>query len=58
MLTITTIYFANLEPLRDPLTNKIIRNELTDLEGAKRDVIVVYAGSSKDQKSGVQDQEQ
>ena len=58
MLTITTIYFANLETLRDPLTNKIIRNELTDLEGAERDVIVVYAGSSKDQKSGVQDQEQ
>lgn len=58
MLTITTIYFANIEALRDPLTNKIIKNELTDLEGAERDVIVVYAGSSKDQRSGVRDQEQ
>lgn len=57
MLTITTIYFANLEAIRDPLTNKIIKNELSDLEGAERKVVVVYAGSGRDQRSGVRDQE-
>ena len=46
MLTITTIYFANLEAIRDPLSNKIIKNEVSDLEGAERKVVVVYAGSS------------
>jgi len=57
MLTITTIYFANLEAIRDPLTHKIIKNELSDLEGAERKVVVVYAGSARDQRSGVRDQE-
>jgi hypothetical protein len=46
MLTITTIYFANLEAVRDPLTNKIIKKEVSDLEDAERKVVVVYAGSS------------
>jgi hypothetical protein len=47
MLTITTIYFANLQAIRDPLTNKIIQNELSDLEGAERKIVVVYAGSNR-----------
>ncbi len=55
MLTITTIYFANLEAIRDPLTNKIIKNELSDLDGAERKIVVVYAGSARDQRSGVND---
>jgi len=46
MLTITTIYFANLEAVRDPLTNKIIKKEVSDLEDAERKVVVVYAGSN------------
>jgi len=58
MLTITTIYFANLEAVTDPLTNKVIKNEVSDLEGAERKVIVVYAGSAGDQRSGVRDQGQ
>jgi hypothetical protein len=58
MLTITTIYFANLEAIKDPLTNKILKNEVSDLEGAERKVVVVYAGSARDQRSGVQDQGQ
>ena len=57
MLTITTIYFANLEAVRDPLTNKTIKNEFSDLEGAERNVIVVYAGSARDQRSGVGEQD-
>ena len=47
MLTITTIYFANLEAIRDPLTNKMIKKEVSDLEDAERKVVVVYAGSSR-----------
>ena len=46
MLTITTIYFANLEAVRDPLTNKTVEKELSDLDGADRKVVVVYAGSN------------
>ena len=57
MLTITTIYFANLEAVRDPLTNKTIKNGVSDLEGAERNVIVVYAGSARDQRSGVGEQD-
>lgn len=58
MLTITTIYFAHLEAVRDPLTNKVVKNEVADLEGAERKVIVVYAGSAKEHRSGVNDQGQ
>jgi len=47
MLTVTTIYFANLEAIREPLTNKIIKKELSDLEHAERKVVVVYAGSGR-----------
>ena len=47
MLTITTICFADLEAIRDPLTNKIIKKEVSDLEEAERNVVVVYAGSSR-----------
>jgi len=56
MLTITTIYFANLEAIRDPLTDKVIKNEVSDLEGAERKIVVVYAGSAKSQGSPVRDQ--
>lgn len=55
MLTITTIYFANLESIKDPLTNKVIRQEVSDLEGADRSVVVVYAGSARDSRSDVGD---
>ena len=58
MLTTTTIYFANLEAIRDPLTNKIIKNELSDLKAAERKIVIVYAGSTRDQRSGVKDQGQ
>jgi hypothetical protein len=47
MLIISTIYFANLEAIRDPLTNKVIKNELSDLESAERKIVVVYAGSNR-----------
>jgi len=47
MLTVTTIYFANLEPIRDPLMHEVIKNEISDLESAERNVVVVYAGSSR-----------
>ena len=47
MLTITTIYFAHLEPTRDPVSGEIIPKELSDLEDAERKVIVVYAGSNR-----------
>lgn len=47
MLTITTIYFAHLEPTRDPVNGEIIPKELSDLEDAERRVVVVYAGSSR-----------
>ena len=47
MLTVTTIYFANLEAITDPLTNKITKKEVSDLEGAERKVVVVYAGSNR-----------
>jgi hypothetical protein len=47
VLTITTIYFAHLETLRDPVTGKIIKKELSDVENADRKVVVVYAGSSR-----------
>jgi hypothetical protein len=56
MLTITTIYFANLEAVKDPLTNKTLKNEVSDLEDAERKLVVVYAGSSRDRRSGVRDQ--
>jgi hypothetical protein len=47
MLTITTIYFANLEAVTDPLTNRIIKKEVSDLDHAERKVVVVYAGSNR-----------
>lgn len=47
MLTITTIYFANLQAIRDPLSNKVVKRELSDLENAERKVVVVYAGSGR-----------
>ena len=47
MLSITTIYFAHLEPTRDPVTGKTIEKELSDLEKAERKVVVVYAGSNR-----------
>ena len=47
MLTITTIYFAHLEPIHDPVTGKTIEKELSDLEKAERKVVVVYAGSNR-----------
>jgi hypothetical protein len=56
MLTVTTIYFANLEAVKDPLTGKTIKKEVSDLEGAERNIVIVYAGSTRDQKSGVRDQ--
>jgi hypothetical protein len=56
MLTITTIYFADLEPVKDPLSGKTIKNEVSDLEGAERKIVIVYAGSNRDQRSGVRDQ--
>ncbi len=46
MLTITTIYFAHLEPTRDPVTGETIKKELSDLEQAERKIVVVYAGSN------------
>jgi nickel-dependent lactate racemase len=55
MLTITTIYFANLEAIREPLTNKIIQKELSDLENAERKVVIVYAGSSRVPTEGRRD---
>jgi len=54
MLIISTIYFANLEAIRDPLTDKVITNEISDLESADRKLVVVYAGSIRDQKSDVE----
>jgi hypothetical protein len=57
MHIISTIYFANLEAIRDPLTDKIIKNEISDLESAERKVVVVYAGSARAQRSGVSERE-
>jgi hypothetical protein len=54
MLIISTIYFANLEAIRDPLTDRVITNEISDLESADRKLVVVYAGSIRDQKSDVE----
>lgn len=56
MLTVTTIYFANLEAIKDPLTGKMTKNEVSDLEGAERKIVIVYAGNTRDQRSGVRDQ--
>lgn len=47
MLIVSTIYFAHLETTRDPVTGKIIKKELSDLENAERKIVVVYAGSSR-----------
>ena len=57
MLIISTIYFANLEAIRDPLTDRVITNEISDLESADRKLVVVYAGSIRDQKSDVEKRE-
>jgi hypothetical protein len=55
MLTITTIYFANLETVKDPLTGKTIKNEVSDLEDAERKIIVVYAGAARETSEGRSD---
>jgi hypothetical protein len=52
MLTITTIYFANLEAVKDPLTEKVTKKEVSDLEGAERKVVIVYAGSNRVSNEG------
>jgi hypothetical protein len=57
MLIISTIYFANLEAVENPLTNKTIKREVSDLEGAERKLVVVYAGNARDQRSGVRDED-
>ena len=55
MLTITTIYFASLEAITDPLTNKIIKKEVADLENAERKIVIVYAGSNRVPTEGRRD---
>jgi len=52
MLTITTIYFANLEAVKDPMTDKVVKKELSDLEGAERKIVIVYAGSNRVSSEG------
>ena len=46
MLVITTIYFTRLEPVRDPVTGKLVERNPSELEHADRKVVVVYQGTS------------
>ena len=47
MLVTTTIYFAKLEPVREPATGRIIERKVEDLLEAARDIVSLHQGSSR-----------
>lgn len=47
MLILTTIYYAEPEPKRDPLTGKRVEKKPADLQDASRKVVSVYQGTNK-----------
>ena len=47
MVTITTIYYAQLEPERDPVTGKIKERKVSDLEGIGRKLVLVFQGTNR-----------
>jgi hypothetical protein len=50
MLTvITAIYSAQRVPVRDPITKKIVKRQVSDsdFEDADRTLVIVYAGNNR-----------
>ena len=50
MLTIiTAIYCSQREPVRDPITKKIVERKISDsdFEDADRKLVIVYAGNNR-----------
>jgi hypothetical protein len=46
MLIVTTIYWAHLDPVREPGTGRTREANVSDLKTANRKVVVVFQGSN------------
>ena len=47
MLVVTSIYFAKLEPVREPATGRVIERKVSDLAEAEREIVSVHQGSKR-----------
>jgi hypothetical protein len=47
MLVVTSIYFAKLEPVREPATGRPIEKQVSDLADAEREIVSLHQGSSR-----------
>jgi hypothetical protein len=47
MLIVTTIYYAEPEPKRDPATGMPVEKKPADLKDVSRKVVSVYQGTNK-----------
>jgi hypothetical protein len=47
MLVVTSIYFAKLDPVREPATGRIIERQVSDLVGVQREIVSLHQGSSR-----------
>ncbi len=52
MLVVTSIYFAKLEPVREPATGRVIEKQVSDLAGADRKIVGLHQGSSRVKPGG------
>jgi hypothetical protein len=54
LFLITSVYFTQIEPIRDPITKKTVKRDLSDsdFEDADRNLVIVYAGSHGVQPDG------
>lgn len=46
MTIVTTIYWAHLDPVREPATGGILESNVSDLKLANRKLVVVYQGTN------------
>jgi hypothetical protein len=47
MIIVTTIYCAELEPVHEPCTQKVVEKCVADLKNASRDLLSVYQGTNR-----------
>jgi hypothetical protein len=47
MIIVTTIYCAELEPIHEPCTQKVVEKCVADLKNASRDLLSVYQGTNR-----------
>jgi hypothetical protein len=47
MLVVTSIYFANLKPVREPATGRIVERKVSDLTEVEREIVSMHQGSNR-----------